>query len=192
MRSVSALLRSQDEELIRLAVTAMAAMSAASPGSPVMHDSIPLRVGACRDPSFGFYPLTCLSNITVDPRNAAACVAHLSELFTYVRSEDSAYVQRAVVTIYRIVQSAEGVHAMNGPELMAEFYDTTQALWDGEHSPILIDIVEVLTAQADVCAALERLGMAAIVKSQLMSCQLNDPNRPKFMRVWAQLLAAGD
>lgn len=187
MGSVASLLKSENQELEHLAVMAMTAMSAASPDSPVMHESIPLLFAACRDPSFGFYPLICLSNITVDPINAAACVEYLPDLFAYMQSEDRITVQRAVVTMFRILDAPEAVKAMQNPDFMNDFLQATSALWESEHAPILFDIIETLAANPEACRLLRDSGMAELVQGKLVSCQLNDPNRPKFIRIRARL-----
>jgi hypothetical protein len=192
MLHVGRLLNSENQELNHLAVMALTAMSAASPDSQAMLESIPLLFEACKDASFGFYPLICLSNITVDPLSAAACVPHLPELFVHFKDENPLSVQRAIVTIYRVLVSPEAVESFEKPEVIKCFLDAGDELWTSEHAPIFFDIIETLTANSVVCGNLKACGIMDSVKSMLASCQLNDPNRPKFIRIRARLMAVGN
>ena len=190
MGKVAGLLSSENEELSHLAVMAMTAMSAASPDSPVMLDSIPLLFEKCMDPSFGFYPLICLSNITVDPLNAAACVPYISHLFPHLEYGDRVSIQRALVTLHRILLSPEATAAVENQEIIDSLFQSFSNLWESEHSPILFGIVETLTGTPKICSILKEKGMIDLVKKKLLSCQLNDPNRPKYIRIRARLVSA--
>ncbi|OHT01757.1 TKL family protein kinase [Tritrichomonas foetus] len=192
MGKVASLLSSENEELNHLAVMAMTAMSAASPDSSVMLESIPLLFEKCMDPSFGFYPLICLSNITVDPINAAACVPYIAHLFPHLEYGDRVSTQRALVTLHRILMAPEAADAVQDQGVIDGLFQAVTNLWESEHSPILFGIVETLTGIQGVCEQLQQKGMVDVVKKKLLSCQLNDPNRPKYIRIRARLIAASN
>lgn len=188
MKMVALLLSSENEELNHLAVMAMTAVSAAAPDSSIMLDSIPLLFGKCNDPSIGYYPLICLSNITVDPRNAAACVPYIPNLFQFIEFGDRISAQRALVTLHRIVMVPEvDEFIQSNPEIISEFYQVVTNIWESEHAPILIGIIETLTANQTACQLLNEHGILDIIKQKLASCQMNDPNRPKFIRIRSRL-----
>jgi hypothetical protein len=149
MPHVAGLMSSENEELRKLSLMAITAMSAAVPDSPIMHDSIPTLFDATKNKFYEMYPLICLSNITVDPLNAAACVSFLPELFIHFQSGIRAWAQRAIVTVYRILLAPEAQEVMAKPELLEGLFEAMEALWEGEHAPILFDIVETLTREAD-------------------------------------------
>lgn len=190
MQKVAALLNSTNEELNHLAVMAMTAMSAASPDLPVMRDSIPLLFNACRDPSFGSYPLICLSNVTVDPQNAVACVPFIPELLMYINGSDKVSIQRALVTLRRVLLVPESDEMMTNSDVINAFFDAIQNMWESEHAPILYDIIENITSHPFVCSMLKDSGLVDIINDKLMSCQLTDSNRPKFIRIRTRLLTA--
>ena len=190
MSKVAALLSSENQDLTHLALMAITAMSAASPDSDVMLQTIPLLFEASKDSSFGFYPLVCISNLTVDPRNAAACLPYLSELISYIQDGDRISKQRAIVSFRRIITTPEAANVVTTFEIIQAFLQATGSLWNGEHAPLLFDVIVSLTTYPETCPILKSLGMLDIVKERLASCHLNDPIRPKYIRIKARLLAA--
>jgi hypothetical protein len=189
MGYVAPLMSSENDELRKLSLMAITAMSAAAPDSPVMFQSIGTLFEAAKDPMYEMYPLICLSNITVDPNNAAACVQFLPELFVHFQSQNRAWAQRAIVTVYRILLVPETREVMKDSEFLEQLYGVMQDLWESEHAPILFDIVESLTMEPVAAKWLKQHEMLELVKKKLLSCQLNDTNRPKFIRIRTRLLS---
>ena len=190
MPNVAQLMSSKNDEFARLAVMAMAAMSATIPDSEVMHDSIPQLFDALKDPIFEVYPLVCLSNITVDPRNAIDCAPYIPDLLDCIlsRENDGFSIQRAVVTLQRIIINPEAAHAFENEGIPEMFMKCVELLWTSEHAPILFSIIESLTQIPAVCNSLKQLGLVDIIKSKLNECQISDPSRPKFIRIKAMLM----
>jgi hypothetical protein len=192
MGFVATLMGSESEELRKYALMAVTAMSAAVPDSPIMFESIQTLFQAAQEPLYENYPLICLSNITVDPINASECVPYLPELFSHFQSGLRAPAQRAIVTVYRILLAPEAKEVMENPELLERLFAAMDGLWDGEHAPILFDIVETLTREAASTRWMKEHGMLERVKSRLLSCGLSDPNRPKFIRIRTRLMSVKD
>jgi hypothetical protein len=189
MPHVAELMNSPNEELRKLSLMAITAMSAAVPDSAIMFQSIPTLFEAAKDEFYEMYPLICLSNITVDPLNAAACVSYLTELFVHFQSAVRAWAQRAIVTVYRILLAPEAHEVMIKEELLEGLFEVMEPLWEGEHAPILFDIVETLTRETEATKWMKDHGMLQRVKAKLLSCELNDTNRPKFIRIRTRLLS---
>jgi hypothetical protein len=63
------------------------------------------------------------------------------------------------------------------------------ALWETEHASILFDIVETLARERAPLRWMKENGMRERVKAGLLSCELNDTNRPKFIRIRIPLLS---
>jgi hypothetical protein len=58
-----------------------------------------------------------------------------------------------------------------------------------EHAPILFDLVETLTRERASPKWMKENGMLEMAKAGLLSCELNDTNRPKFIRIRIRLLS---
>jgi len=189
MPDVAILMKSSNLDLNRLAVMAMTAMSAASPDCEVMFQSIPMLFEACKDSSFGYYPIVCLSNITVDPKNAVACVPFLQDLFYMIKETeiDRLSKQRAIITLHRVIMTPEASDSINSIEIINDFLSCADDLWSSEHAPILFAIIESLTAIEKPREALKAYGMGSIIEEKIKYCQLSDPTRPKLIRIKARL-----
>ena len=191
MPKVAALMSSKNDEFAKLAVMSLSALSATSPDSQVMHDSIPRLFDACKDPLFEYYPLVCLSNITADPSNAIECASYIGDILDSILSteNDRFYIQRAIVTLQRIIMTPEAARFLENQDIINMLMDCIKLLWESEHSPILFSIIENLTQIPPVCTLLKKSGLADLIKDKLDKCLVNDPNRPKFIRIKARLLS---
>ncbi|KAK8899539.1 protein kinase activity protein [Tritrichomonas musculus] len=191
MEMVFNLLSSENEEINHLALMAITAMSAVAPDAPIMIQTIPTLFEKCNDPSFGFYPLICISNITVDSSNAAACVPYIFYLFAYIGTTDRISTQRALVALHRTLMAPEALNVVDGNEqLIDEFLQAVLNLWESEHAQILFGIIETLTRNPFACKKLDEKGVTEIVKNKLKTSQITDPIRPKYIRIKSRLLAS--
>ncbi|KAH0794427.1 TKL family protein kinase [Histomonas meleagridis] len=187
MTYIVQLLKSKNEELTHLALMALTALSAALPDSTVMIDAIPLLFNACYDYSFSSYPFICLSNITVDPINAKACIEYLPQLFKHFTNEDPVAVQRAIVTACRIASLPEAKEILKKKDVIDQFFVGVKDMWESEHAPILFNMIETMSATPEVCKLLKENNMLNVIEKKLASSQLNDSNRPKYIRIRAML-----
>jgi hypothetical protein len=185
---IAALMASENEELRKLTLTAITAVSAAVPYSLIMFQSIKTLVNATRDEFCETYPLICLSNIAVDRLNAGACMLYITELFVHFQSPMPALAQRAIVTVYRILLAPEAHEVMVDDEFLDGLFGAMDPLWDCEHAPILFDVVETLTREAAATKWMKEHGMLERVRARLLSCDLNDSNRPKFIQIPTRLI----
>lgn len=193
MEKVAGFMTNANDIFSRLSVMAMASMSATCPDSNVMHEAIPQLVNVVKDPNFEGYPLICLSNITVVPRNALECAKYIREILecALMYRDDRFATQRALVTVYRIVMTPDvGEFLIQDPETIDIFLECVATLWDTEHAPILFSIVENLTQIPALCSNLKDSTLTELIQQNLDKCSINDPNRPKFIRIKATLMAS--
>lgn len=191
MGMVSNLISSENEEINHLALMAITAMSAVIPDAPVMLSTIPTLFDKCQDPSFGFYPLICISNITVDSSNAAACVPYIMHLLAYIEGYDKISTQRSLVALHRTLMAPEASAVIDGNvEIIDEFLKVVNNLWESEHAQIIFGIIETLTRIPFACKKLDEKGVTKIVINKLKYSQINDPIRPKYIRIKSRLLAS--
>jgi serine/threonine protein kinase len=178
--------RAENRELSGLAVMAFTAMSAACPGSEVMLKSIPVLFEAARDQAHGHFTLICLANMVVDSANAIVCLPFITDVFVQMERE----VKEAFVIFQRMLLTTEGIAAFLNSELKPRFFELQKKLWDSDQASILIDVIERLTVNQELCQIMNNQGLVQCVKEKLNACQINDPNRPKFIRIRSRLLAA--
>jgi hypothetical protein len=63
------------------------------------------------------------------------------------------------------------------------------ALWETEHVQMMFDIVETLTRERAPPTWMKKNGLLDRVKAGLLSFELNDTSRPKFIRIRTHLLS---
>jgi hypothetical protein len=185
-------LKSESAELRNLAVLALTAISAAFPESDVMLKSIPTLFELARDPTTESYPLICLSNIAVDAANAAACIPYGAELVQHIKNGTGLSRKRAVVTIHRILLTPEATSLPEGSALIEMFFEAAADWWTTEQFPIVLDIAENLSGTPAGCQWMKGHGMEVMARTRLLSCQLDDPCRPKLIRLRSRLMAASN
>ncbi|EAX95412.1 TKL family protein kinase [Trichomonas vaginalis G3] len=193
MEKVAELMDNANDIFPHLAVMAMASMSATCPDSNVMHEAIPKLIGVVKDPNYEGYPLICLSNITVVPRNARECAKYIKTILEccLMYQDDRFATQRSLVTVYRIVMTPDvGDYLLQDPETIEIFMECVKTLWDTEHAPILFSIIENLTQIPNICSSLKDSTLVQLIQQNLDKCSINDQNRPKFIRIRATLMAS--
>jgi hypothetical protein len=186
---ISSLLSSKSPDLSHLAMMALSAISAASPDSKVMQAILPDLFGFAKASVHGPYPLICISNLSVDADCAIASSPWLPILIEQMASSDKSNAERAIITFYRIMLTREGIQALSDRAVRNQIFDVIDDLWQTEHCPLVIDVLEVLTSSSEVCRWMTSRGMLDNIKKKLVECQINDPNRPKFIRIRSRLMA---
>ncbi|KAH0787678.1 TKL family protein kinase [Histomonas meleagridis] len=186
MSNIAKLLDSKNDELALFAMMTMTSMSAACPESNVMYESIPLIVDACENYSLRFYPFWCLSNLIVVPRNAIKMAPYMSKMFEYLKYEQ--LESTVAIIIQRIVMEPEAALLLEDVNLFNEFIEAVDNLWKGQSASILFDIIEILTNYKGVCELMRNSVILEKVNNTLELCDLDDVNRPKYIRIRARLM----
>lgn len=185
---VSDLMKKSDNEEIRsLSVMCMAAMSAAIPDAKVMLDSVETFFEMSRISNFGVYPLICISNVTVDPNCAAACVPFLRDLLNLLKNGDKNTRKRALSTIHRILITPEASDILDDKTNIIELIKSTFEFWKTDDASILSDIFDSVSAVSVPCKVMMENGMLDVIVQKLKSCKINDPMRPKLIRIKSRL-----
>ena len=135
--------------------------------------------------------MICISNITVDSSNAAACVPYIMHLLAYIESTDKISTQRALVALHRTLMAPEAMTVIDGnEEIIDELLKSVYNLWESEHAQIIFGIIETLTRNPFACKKLDEKGVTQVVINKLKYSQINDPIRPKYIRIKSRLLAS--
>lgn len=183
--NVAEIMKTGSDDKKALAMMTMAAMSAAIPDAKAMLDSIPTFFSLCDN--FGEYPLMCISNITVDPKCAAACVPFLKKLLGLLKNTDHTTRQRSLATIHRILITPEASFILDDRANIVELISATFEFWNSEDANILSDIFDSVSAVSVPCSVMQQNGMLDVIVSRLKSCKINDPMRPKLIRIKSRL-----
>lgn len=187
MSKVSTLLESENEELNQLAFKAITALSSVDPAAGVLHDIIPLLFTRCDDLTYDYYPLICISNITCVPDNAVECIPFIPNLFSFINGTDDIAIQRAVVALHRIVMIPESNETLCQQDFLDRFYEASIDLFATEHAPILYEIFEKLSILPQSRKVLKEKGLDEIIEQYMTSLSLNNPCRPKLIRIHSRL-----
>jgi hypothetical protein len=183
---IARLLSARDHDLANLALMCLAAISAANPESPVMQKIIPDLFTTAKSSG---HALICLANLVVDADNAVAAIPFLPNLLVQMKNSEKSEVRRALIIFYRIMLTGDGIQALSSSVLRDRVFDVIDDLWSTEHCPLVIDLLEILSSHSDVCRWLNSRGILDKVKTKLAISQINDPNRPKFIRIRSRLSA---
>ena len=212
----STLQSSTDIEEQTLSIMALATFSAAFPDSESMYECIPLffdillkdssssgqnnnnenqqNASSKSDSShpsatISQYALLCISNITIDPRCATACVPFLHNLFLLLDSQDQRVNQRALYTIHRILLTPEASTVLNNLNNIKELLNSTSHIWKTQNVGILADILDSVSAVKMPCSVMKSSGLLDIISSKLETIDIKDPIRAKLIRIRSRLIA---
>jgi hypothetical protein len=88
---------------------------------------------------------------------------------------------RATVRVARILLARETREST--------FFDAMKELWESERDLILFDRLKTLAAEPFATNLMKQHEIPELVRKKLLSCQLKEINRAKFIRIRTKLLS---
>jgi len=152
-----------------------------------IYDSIPTLIQFSRNADIGHYTLSILSNITVQPTNAAICIGYLPEILQLTSNQKSETREKALVILHRVLLTQEARNLLNRPEIVENIVNSLSNLWEGPQLNMVIDIIDSLSSIEQPLKVLQNIDIGSIILKQMKLCSIDDPIRTKFLRVKSRL-----
>jgi hypothetical protein len=163
------------------------AMSAIVPDCPGLAQATDPLFALVEAGKYEKYPILCITNLTVVPKNAGLAGKLLHLILRLVNS-DGENSEDAIVILFRVVIAPESSAWMNQLDIAQQFLETFKKNWKPNTAGLLVAMLYHFASLALPRQFMKENGMIESVAQKLASSKIHDPYRPQLLQVRSWLV----